>query len=174
MVLIGITCSAQQPLSYTKIIHKEGLSAQQLYEISKNWMARVYVDSKVVMRDDNPGKEITGKGKFEFLTSKLYSSIEGHIGYIIDLQFKDGRLKFTMSDFLHERSHKAQFDNDMGILLDSIPKDLKEIGIEGMNRKACYKYFHKHGVALCKIHFDDLSKMLEEFIDNRKDAKDDW
>ena len=174
MTIIAISCSAQNPLSYSKVIQKEGMTAQELYEASKNWFARTYVDSKAVMRDSNPGKELTGKGKLVFATGMMYSSIQGYINYLIDIQFKDGRLKFTMSDFRHEPSHNAKFDNQMGVLVDSLPKDLKEIGIEGMNRKSCYKYYFKNGVPLCEKQFNELSKSLEEFIDKRESSKDEW
>ena len=175
MLFVGtITCSAQKPLSYTKVVQKEGMTAQQLYEASKNWFARTYVDSKAVMRDATPGKELTGKGKLVFPTNMIYSSIQGYIGYLIDIQFKDGRLKFTMSDFRHDPSHEAKYDNHMGILVDSLPKDLKEIGIEGMSRKASYKYYFKHGVPLCEKQFNELSKSLEEFIEKREETKDEW
>lgn len=52
-----MACFAQKPLELSEVIKADGLTAQQLYEISKNWFARTYVDSKDVMRDDNPGKE---------------------------------------------------------------------------------------------------------------------
>lgn len=175
MLLVStIAGYAQKPISFSKVIQKEGMTAQQLYEASKNWFARTYVDSKVVMRDDNPGKELTGKGKLVFSTNIMYSSIQGYIGYLIDIQFKDGRLKFTMSDFRHDPSHEAKYDNHMGVLVDSLPKDLKNIGIEGMNRKASYKYYFKNGVPLCEKRFNELSKSLEEFINKREETKDDW
>lgn len=175
MLLVStMACFAQKPLSFSKVIQKEGMTAQQLYEASKNWFARTYVDSKAVMKDANPGKELTGKGKLVFPTNMMYSSIQGYIGYLIDIQFKDGRLKFTMSDFRHDPSNEAKYNNHMGLLVDSLPKDLKDIGIEGMNRKAGYKYFFKNGIPLCEKQFNQLSKSLEEFIDKREETKDDW
>lgn len=174
MALVALTCNAQKSLSYTKVIQKEGMTAQQLYEASKNWFARTYVDSKAVLKDETPNKELTGKGKLVFSTNMMYSSIQGYIGYLIDIQFKDGRLKFTMSDFLHDPNHEAKYNNRMGLLVDSLPKDMKEIGIEGMNRKASYKYYFKHGIPLCEKQFNELSKSLEDFIDKREKTKDEW
>lgn len=169
-----IACYAQKPISFSKVIKKEGTTAQQLYDASKNWFSRTYVDSKAVVKDENPGKELTGKGKLVFSTNMIYSSIQGYINYLIDIQFKDGRLKFAMSDFRHEPAHEAKYNNHMGILVDSLPKDLKDIGIEGMNRKASYKYYFKNGIPLCEKQFNELSKSLEEFIDKREETKDDW
>lgn len=174
LFLCTVACLAQKPLTFSKVIQKEGLTAQQLYDATKNWFARTYVDSKAVLKDENPGKEITGKGKLVFSTNMLYMSIQGYIEYLIDVQFKDGRLKFTMSDFRHEPAHEAMYNNHMGVLVDSLPKNLKEIGIEGANRKAGYKYYFKNGIPLCEKQFNELSKGLEEFIDSRKQVNNDW
>ena len=62
----------------------------------------------------------------------------------------------------------------MGILVDSLPKNLKDIGIEGSNRKASYKYFYKHGKTLCEKQFIQLSNSLKEFIEKREASNDDW
>ena len=175
IALVGSICSfAQKPLEYSTVIKADGLTAQQLYDITRNWFSRTYVDSKAVIRGDNPGKELTGKGKLVFPTNMIYSSIRGYIGYLIDVQFKDGRMKFTMSEFRHDPDHEAKYDNRMGILVDSLPKDLKTIGIEGMNRKASYKYFFKNGVPLCEKQFNTLRKSLEEFVEKREMTKDEW
>ena len=101
MLLVStMTCFAQKPLELSEVIKADGLTAQQLYDISKNWFARTYVDSKAVMRDDNPGKELTGKGKTKLeITALAYSGMSGYINYTIDIQFREGRLKFTMNNF---------------------------------------------------------------------------
>lgn len=90
------------------------------------------------------------------------------------VQFKDGKLKFTMGSFTHKPEIVAYFNNDMGILVDSLPKKLEDMGITGVNRKACYKYYFKRGTPLCKTEFDNLSANLKMFIDNRNSNKEDW
>ena len=66
------------------------------------------------------------------------------------------------------------WNNDMGILVDSLPKKLEDMGVTGVNRKACYKYYFKRGTPLCKAEFDKLSANLQLFIDNRNATKEDW
>ena len=165
---------AQKPLELSVVIKADSIPAQTLYELTKNWFAQTYVDSKAVLKDDNPGKELTGKGSLVFAVGMMYSSINGYIDYLIDVQFKDGRLKFTMNNFRHRPDHTAAFNNYMGVLVDSLPKDLKTIGITGMNRKACYKCFFKDGLPLCKKRFEELSTSLKAFIAKRELTKDDW
>ena len=63
----------------------------------------------------------------------------------------------------------------MGTLVDSLPSDLKVIGISGANRKASYKYYYKNGIPLCKQTFNDIVGSLKVFLAKRKEeAKEDW
>lgn len=175
LLVSTIMCFAQKPLTFTKVIQKDGFTAQQLYDATKNWFVRTYVDSRAVLKYENSGKELTGNGNIPFKTNMIFSSIEGHIKYLIDVQFKDGRLKLTLSDFRHDPIHEALYNNHLGVLVDSLPKDLKEIGIEGANRKAGYKYFFKKGKPLCESAFEELSTSLEKFVDKREvETKDEW
>ena len=163
---------AQEPLSFSTVIHEDGVDAQTLYKLTKNWMAQTFKDSNNFL--EQVGEEIAGRGRMTFSTNMQYSSIKGFIEYSVNVQFKDGKLKFTMGSFTHKPEIVAYFNNDMGILVDSLPKKLEDIGITGMNRKACYKYYYKRGTPLCKTEFDTLSANLKKFIDNRNSNKEDW
>ena len=180
LLLLTVLCLAncifaQKPLELSTVIKQDSLSAQELYEATKNWFAESYVNSKAVIRDDNPGKQITGKGSIPFECSMMYSSIDGYIEYLIDVQFRDGRLKLTTRNFSHSASHSAAYDNNMGTLVESLPSDLKTIGITGANRKASYKYYFKNGIPLCNKTFNDIVTSLKEFLAKRKvEAKEDW
>lgn len=179
MLLVStMTCFAQKPLELSEVIKADGLTAQQLYEISKNWFARTYVDSKEVMRDDNPGKELTGKGMTKLEINNLtYTGMSGYIGYTIDLQFREGRLKLTLSHFFHEPTKKVMYDNKMGVVLDSLPDDLKSLGgrFEKSSFRMYYKAFHKRALPICKKAFSDLVTSLKGFVDKREvETKDEW
>ncbi|MBR3010868.1 MAG: DUF4468 domain-containing protein [Prevotella sp.] len=163
---------AQNPLSFSQVISEEGIDAQTLYDLTKNWMAQTFKDSNTFF--EQSGEEITGRGRMTFSTNMQYSSIKGFIEYSINVQFKDGRLKLTIGSFTHKPEIVAYFNNDMGILVDSLPKKLEDMGITGVNRKACYKYYFKRGVPLCKAEFDKLTANLKLFIDNRNSTKEDW
>lgn len=174
--LIFVCCAlasfAQKPLSFSTVIYEEGVDAKTLFDLTKNWMAQTFKDSNFFF--EQSGDEITGRGRMAFSTNMQYSSIKGHIEYSVNVQFRDGRLKFTMGSFTHKPEIVAYFNNDMGILVDSLPKKLDDMGITGVNRKACYKYYFKRGTPLCKTEFDNLSANLKMFIDNRNSTKEDW
>lgn len=168
----AMTGFAQKPLSFSTIIYEEGTNAQALYELTSNWMAQTFNDSHTFLQ--KPGDEITGKGKMTFSTNFQFSSIRGFIEYSVNVQFKDGKLKITVGNFTHIPLIIAYFNNDMGILVDSLPKNLEDMGITGLNRKACYKYYFKHGTSLGKTEFDQLVASLKLFIENRNSNKEDW
>lgn len=178
MLFITLFCNAQKPLEYSSVIKADGLTAQQLYEITRNWFARAYVDSKAVMRDDNPGKELTGKGKTKLdINNIAYSGMSGYINYTVDVQFKDGRLKFTMNGFNHEPLKKVSYDNDMGVVLDTLPDDLKSLGgrFDKSSYRMYYKAFHKKALPTCKEAYDKLIESLRQFVDKREiEQKEDW
>ena len=67
---------AQKPLSFSTVIQAEGVNAQTLYDLTKNWMAQTFKESNTFF--EQPG-EITGRGKLSFSTNMQYSSIKGHI-----------------------------------------------------------------------------------------------
>lgn len=163
---------AQNPLSFSTVINEEGVDAQTLYDLTNNWIAQTFKDANTFLQ--KPGEEITGKGKMNFSTNMQYSSIKGFIEYSVNVQFKDGKLKLTLGNFTHIPEIIAYFNNDMGILVDSLPKKLEDMGITGVNRKACYKYYFKHGTPLCKAEFDKLSANLKLFIENRNSTEEDW
>ena len=140
-VLIGF---AQKPLSFSTVIHEEGVDAQTLYNLTKNWMAQTFKDSNTFL--EQAGEEITGRGRMTFSTNMQYSSIKGFIEYSVNVQFKEGKLKFTMGSFTHKPEIVAYFNNDMGILVDSLPKKLEDMGITGQ--------------PIFPVHLSKLSKEL--------------
>ena len=163
---------AQKPLAFSTVIYEEGVDAQTLYNYTKNWMVQTFKESNSFL--EQADEEITGRGKITFSTNMQYSSIKGFIEYSVNVQFKAGKLKFTMGSFTHKPEIVAYFNNDMGILVDSLPKKLEDMGITGVNRKACYKYYFKRGTPLCKTEFDNMAANLKMFIDNRNSNKEDW
>lgn len=162
-------------MTFSVVIQKEGIDAQTLFNLSRIWLARTFVDSEVITGDDNSIKELAGHGKITFSTNLSYCSIKGVINYMVAIQVKDGRLRVEMSNFTHDPIIKtAMFKNHMGILVDPLPKNLSEIGMVSESSKACYKYYYKKGKPLCEQEFNKLTTDLRNYIEQRKEAKDDW
>lgn len=177
LAITCIGCFAQKPLSYSIVIDKKGADAQTLYDLTRNWFAQTYHNSEAVLQDQNSGKELTGRGTAILEISKLtYSGMSGYIDYLIDVQFKDGRLKFSMNSFNHRPEKKVMYDNAMGAVLDSLPEDLKTLGgrFEKSSYRMYYRHFYEYAKPVCDNTFIKLSQSLKEFIEKREATKDDW
>ena len=175
MAAMTVSVWAQKPLELSTVIKQDGLDANALYEATRSWFVESFNDSKAVIKDDNPGKQITGKGTIEFSVGNMvYLSINGYIEFLIDAQFRDGRLKLTMRNFDHKAEQPAMYNNNMGILVDSLPKNLEDIGVKG-SRKVPYKYYYKNAKPECEETFKKVVDSLTEFLANRKvQEEEDW
>lgn len=174
LAAMAVSVWAQKPLELSAVIKQDSLDAKALYEATRNWFVESFADSKAVIKDDNPGKQITGKGTMPFTANMVFAAINGYIEFLIDVQFRDGRLKLTMRNFDHKSEHPAMFDNNMGILVDLLPKNLEDIGVKG-SRKAPYKYYYKNAKPECEETFGKIVKSLTEFLANRKvQEEEEW
>lgn len=178
-LLVTLSSFGQNPLTYSLVIQQDSTSAQNLYDITRNWFSKEYVNSQAVLQNDNPGKEISGKAKIVFnITNLGYSGMSGFISYFIDIQFKDNRLKLTMTDFYHDPARTVMYDNQMGLVIDSLPDDLKTLGgrFEKSSHRMYYKAFWKRAKPACDDEFNKLSKNLAAFIKTRQidKKKDNW
>lgn len=174
-IMIVAKAWAQKPLEFSTVIKQDSLDANALYEATRSWFVESFKDSKAVIKDDNPGKQITGKGTIPFTANMVFAVINGYIEFLIDVQFRDGRLKLTMRNFDHRAERPAMFDNDMGILVDELPSDLGEIGIKGANRKSAYKYYYKNAKPECEGTFKKVVDSLTEFVVNKKaQEEEEW
>lgn len=174
VVLTALAAQAQKALEFSTVIQQDSMNATALYEATRSWFAESFKDSKSVIRNENPGKQITGKGTMPFTAGMTHMSINGYIEFLIDAQFRDGRMKLTMRNFDHKASHKAMYDNNMGILVDELPKNLSDLGLSA-GQKSMYKYYHKHAKPMCEETFNKIVADLTKYVSERKaSANEDW
>lgn len=72
-----------------------GKTKEQLYSTAKEWIGRVYKDPKTVIKSENPPTQIVFEG--QLTSSQNKGSIHSIYGRM-ELNFKDGRYKWTISD----------------------------------------------------------------------------
>ena len=178
-VFATLFCKGQNPFSYSTIIREDSLSAEQLYEATKNWFAHTFRDSKSVLENENPGKELIGKGSVSIIFNGLsFKGLTGNINYTIDIQFRDGRLKLDLTNFTHTGQLVGyKYNTSMGIVLDSLPNDLKELGgnFNNLQFRTNYKRFHKDAIIVCKKTAIHISENLALFIrNNRIKEEEEW
>lgn len=105
--LITHSLKAQEvsPLTYSEVVQAEGVSKEELYNRAKLWMASAFVDSDEVLRDENrDGGYIMVKPLMEY-NPRIFSgsaNTKGYISYELNITVKDGRYKYTLSNFRHK------------------------------------------------------------------------
>ena len=176
-VVLSLASNGQKPYSYSIVISEEGLNAEQLYDATKSWFAYAFKDSKAVLENQNPGKELIGKGSVTIVFTGLsYKGMTGSINYTLDIQFREGRLKLDITNFVHTGQPVGYaYTTNMGLVLDSLPKDLKELGgnFEKLQFRMNYKRFHKDAIVLCKSTAFQISESLSNFIRNKKTKEEE-
>lgn len=96
--------SATQKYTYTEVVKVDSASADALYSRAKVALAKLFVSGKDVsqVNDDN-AKQVVGKGFTECITSDgMMKRNFGKIWFVLTIQCKDGRYKYTITDFEQE------------------------------------------------------------------------
>ena len=92
-------------ITYSEIIKVDSVNSQQLYLRAKIWFVHSFVSAKnVIQLDDKEAGKLIGKGVFDVNTSILpkAKTNAGFVEFTVDIQVKDGRYKYTFTDFWHK------------------------------------------------------------------------
>lgn len=163
--------SAQEPLTYTKIIPVNGKSAVDLYSYSKKWFITSFVNPKQVIQIDDPTLNlISGNGSMEYSKGGLlYLSYDGWIKYTIAVQVKDNKIRVQLTNIIHENKPSYASASCLGLI-----KDVDVQFTSGSGKK-----YHNNVVDDIKnkssILFNSISKSIEDFINSpNSTANDNW
>jgi hypothetical protein len=93
---------------YTGVVQVPGRTAKQLYYSSKLWISNTFQSSRAVTDLDDPENgrivcKIEQPVKVKHVFNSDYNS---HVKFTITLLFKDGRFKYSFTDFFHEGDSK--------------------------------------------------------------------
>ena len=98
--LLGVLPIKDGKVTYTEVVEVKGSSKEELNQRAKSWFAKTFKSSQDVIQMDEIS-QLIGKG---FYTIRAGGSGLGgydmEIWITITLQFKDGRYRFTITDFI--------------------------------------------------------------------------
>lgn len=124
-MLINVVAFAQEnnnnPVEYTEVVTVNNTDANSLYSKAKLWLAQNYNDAtKITKLDDTANHTLLAKPLIRF-TSKIFMGGAGRAGWIsydLEIACKDGRYKYTFSNFIHNGS-----TTDIGLITyaDELP-----------------------------------------------------
>lgn len=88
-------------VTYTGVIMRDSLSAEQLYLYTRRWVVNQYKSGKdVTQMEDAANKEVIARGWFPATWMvTFYAPSEVQVWHTISIQCKDGRFKYEMTDF---------------------------------------------------------------------------
>lgn len=95
---------SQEPISYTEVVNVDStLSANELYSRARSWFAETYRSAQdVIQMDDKENAKIIGKSNFKY--DRINDKASGWVSYTITIEARNGRYKYTITNFIHESS----------------------------------------------------------------------
>lgn len=94
------------PIQFENVIKVDStLTAKRLYELGVEWFAKTYNNSKAVIQmQDKDAGIIVAKAMFQatIIGKGLIPTVTTPVDYTLKIQFRDGRLKYEMTDFLEK------------------------------------------------------------------------
>jgi hypothetical protein len=85
--------------SFTQVMSEEGKTKDQLFDSSKEWIALTYKSANdVIQSADKENGTIIVKGSIRIVSGLL---VDGNIMHTLVLNFKDNKIKFTVTNFVY-------------------------------------------------------------------------
>lgn len=129
-----------RPLEVDTIIQMPNVTADQIYAGAKTWLATAVVDSKSVIRLDDPvNHHLIGKSNLSFkVDNMMYKSLTGHIDFVLDVQAREGRMRVKIYDFEHKSDdNPGPYDWNMGpVYIGGERPDAPKISYKQMQKRA--------------------------------------
>ncbi|MCU0472967.1 MAG: DUF4468 domain-containing protein [Bacteroidales bacterium] len=88
---------------YSEVVNVDSTSISELYLRAKTWFVHNFNSANnVIQLDDKELGKIIGKGLFDVRLSAMSKQSAGYVRFLVDIQVKEGRYKYTFTDFRHE------------------------------------------------------------------------
>jgi hypothetical protein len=103
-------------ITYSEIIKVDSVNNQKLYLRANVWFVHSFVSAKnVIQLNDKESGKIIGKGTFQVTdnnnhNSLVYVPIVGTVDFTVEIQTKDERYKYVLSDFSYKINGETEID----------------------------------------------------------------
>ncbi|MEO6324342.1 MAG: DUF4468 domain-containing protein [Thermoanaerobaculia bacterium] len=165
-----------EPLSFPEVVKVEGATASELYNRGHVWFAKAFRSANNVLQlQDKETATLVGKGGFTYEPNVFigHLCIGRTVHFTITLIAKDGRYKYTVTDFIHEGPLPAACVAGayvIGVLTTA--EDMPDIG-RGTSKSWRAKVW-KHLKQRAKEETDTLVRSLKESMQKPAQGGDDW
>jgi hypothetical protein len=88
---------------YTEVVNIDSTSRSELYLRAKTWFVHNFNSANnVIQLDDKESGKLIGNALFDVRLSLMSKQNAGFVRFLVEIQVKDGRYKYTFTDFWHE------------------------------------------------------------------------
>jgi hypothetical protein len=177
-LLVSTTSILAQPreaLGREEVVELSGVTSGELFLRARSWFADSFVDSKNVLEiADKEAGMLVGKGTSRYEPNVLGGStgLRGHIRFVVKVLVKEGRYKYSISDFVHTGSSGGMYNMDCGsITADPEPPEILcgTRGTKGWKAK-----LWPHLQQECRRTVDRLSESLKAHMTKASESSGDW
>jgi hypothetical protein len=93
-----------------EVVRIDSISANDLYTRAKFALTKIFRSAKDVTQfDDKENNQVIAKGLTYVKMKNIFNPAAGIVRFSFQIQCKDGRYKYTISDCIHEKSGSYQY-----------------------------------------------------------------
>lgn len=172
LLSLPVVLSAQERLSFDKVINTEGVDKQSLYVGVKEWFGMNFKSAKSVIEvDDKDAALIIGNSNVEYGKSNiLYACYTGWLKFSIKIQCRDGRFRVELTNFVHEIKKGNSSGCELGML--TTDEDYGKGGLQKGSNNKIWKELKEKAQDIADLYFDRLQKV--DFKNVSGSGNDDW
>jgi len=175
MAMLSISLiSAQDNLSFNKVIQVDSTKKDIIYTGIKQWLSMNFVSSKkVIDLDDKDAGLIIVNALTDYNYGKLsYLAYNGYLKYTIKIQIKDNRYKVDVTNFTHEVNDSPAYWN-LGLITNSDEYPNKT---SFMNKGSFNKVWIDLKLKAAKLSNDFFSKLesIKFYSTKNNDKNNNW
>ncbi len=118
VIFIEVKSQEHQKLEYSRVIEVTDVDSLELKNRCQNWFAISFRNSEIVLRTSSENKLIA-KPAIVYEPKILVGSdqVKGAIYYTLTVEFKNGKYRYIVSDFIHEGNRFANYKQiDFGLI----------------------------------------------------------
>lgn len=139
--------TGMQPLSFTKVIHVDSLSKEQIYLSVRKWFATSDEFVRQLRMDEPGAGMIIGDMKTIYSYGKqAYVAYDGLIDHTISFSIKDGRTKVELSNFNYRVTYPRSTVESFGLITSDETKPYNKGLFKGANQKVWSDIQQRMGV----------------------------
>lgn len=151
----------KEKIIFQEVVPVEDRSTEELFLIMRKWAIGAFENSEATIQyEDKESGIISGKGVIIVKTKGMVGDVKSTVGFEFKLEAKDGRIRYTFENFIHEG--RPEYPMDHGPLEEFY-----------FNQKGLYK---KNFVAILEQTKSTVENQMESLKKafEKSEQDDDW